>query len=91
MRTARSLPYRRGSPWTENPLDREPPFGQRAPLTETSPTDAPWTNTLQTDTPPTETKTPMWTDTRENITLPQASFAGGNDCERAEIISAKFT
>ena len=54
MRTDRSLPYG-GSlpdidPWTETPLDRDPP-GQRTPLTETPLTETPtrqrtsWTET----------------------------------------------
>ena len=73
MRTAHKLPYRK-SLCDREPLDRDPPPGQRpSPWTETLPLDrdpppgqrpSPWTETLPLDRdPPTGQRPSPWTET----------------------------
>ena len=68
MCTAGSLPYR-GSPW-QKPLGQRPPHWTEITLDR----DHPWP-----DRSDIVQKPPLGqTNTSENITLPQTSFAGGN-------------
>ena len=88
MRTASSSSCPGGFSWTRPLQDQTPPGIKHPPGADPTP---PWEQTSPgADTPPTSSeqappgsRPPPWTEflthASENITLPQASFAGGNN------------